>query len=358
MRALLTGAAPAGSDHPAPPHRGASHARRPVRAARVPTSEERLPSLPTTAHAKEPSMTTLELDRHVSPSIAVGAARAGLRGCPEPTGLATPSTAPPSAPAPASTKGPASTTGRAHATGPAPATAATLPAGTAATSEARATDPAVEPGTTRPQPMAPADPPFSSGTATRAATPAPAASPTRPAAAARTSGSPAGEAHLVPALPPAPRPAPGTGPGHTRPPTLEQRLLARRRATLAAERAARSAEVPREAAPMPDPTPVCCALALAATEALRGTRSVAQLARWVSPQVFEQLAGRAALTVRVLGRTTASRRPEVLRVRVCRLGEHIAEAAVVVDDGTRVRAVALRLEMWRGAWRAVAFEIG
>ncbi|MBB2922938.1 Rv3235 family protein [Cellulomonas cellasea] len=166
------------------------------------------------------------------------------------------------------------------------------------------------------------------------------------------------EARLVPTLPPAARPAPSTGPGHTRPPTLEQRLLARRRATLAAERAARAAEPPRETAPMPDPTPVCCALALAATEALRGTRSVAQLARWVSPQVFEQLAARTALTVRVLGRTAATRRPEILRVRVCRLGEHIAEAAVVVDDGTRVRAIALRLEMWRGAWRAVAFEIG
>lgn len=166
------------------------------------------------------------------------------------------------------------------------------------------------------------------------------------------------EARLVPTLPPAPRPAPSTGPGHTRPPTLEQRLLARRRATLAAERAARADVPPRETPAMPDPTPVCCALALAATEAMRGTRSVAQLARWVSPQVFEQLAARSALTVRVLGRAAATRRPEVLRVRVCRLGEHVAEAAVVVDDGTRVRAVALRLEMWRGAWRAVAFEIG
>ncbi|MGW6131487.1 Rv3235 family protein [Cellulomonas sp. NPDC055163] len=163
---------------------------------------------------------------------------------------------------------------------------------------------------------------------------------------------------LVPTLPPAPRPAPSTGPGHTRPPTLEQRLLARRRATLAAERAARTPGPPRETPAMSDPTPVCCALALAATEAMRGTRSVAQLARWVSPQVFEQLAARAALTVRVLGRTAATRRPEILRVRVCRLGEHVAEAAVVVDDGTRVRAVALRLEMWRGAWRAVAFELG
>lgn len=188
--------------------------------------------------------------------------------------------------------------------------------------------------------------------------PAGATSRSRPSEPRPADVTPAPEVRLVPALPPAPRSAPPTGPGHTRPPTLEQRLLARRRATLAAERAARTVEPPREGPAMPDPTPVCCALALAATEALRGTRSVAQLARWVSPQVFEQLAARAALTVRVLGRTSASRRPEILRVRVCRLGEHVAEAAVVVDDGTRVRAVALRLEVWRGAWRAVAFEIG
>jgi hypothetical protein len=109
---------------------------------------------------------------------------------------------------------------------------------------------------------------------------------------------------------------------------------------------------------MPDPTPVCCAITLAATEALVGTRAVAQLARWVTPQVFEQLAGRAALTVRVLGSVAATRRPEILRIRVCRIGEHVAEAAVVVDDGRRVRAVALRLETWRGAWRAVALDIG
>lgn len=204
-------------------------------------------------------------------------------------------------------------------------------------------------------------------TPARSAGPAGAGDPSRPAEPRAGCTVPSGgrapagatpTTRLVPSLPAAPRPAPSTGPGHTRPPTLEQRLLARRRATLAAERAARTPGPVREAPAMPDPTPVCCALALAATEAMRGTRSVAQLARWVSPQVFEQLAARAALTVRVLGRAEATGRPEVLRVRVCRLGEHVAEAAVVVDDGTRVRAVALRLEMWRGSWRAVAFELG
>ena len=163
---------------------------------------------------------------------------------------------------------------------------------------------------------------------------------------------------LVPSLAPLPRLAAPTGPGHSRPPTLDERVLARRRAALAAERAAATAEAAVGPVPTGDPTSVCCSLVLAAVESLAGIRAVAQLARWVTPEVYEALSTRAALTVRVLGARAASRRPEVRRVRVCRIGEHVAEASVVIDDGRRVRAVAVRLESWRGAWRAVALEIG
>jgi Family of unknown function (DUF6459) len=163
---------------------------------------------------------------------------------------------------------------------------------------------------------------------------------------------------LVPTLGPIQRLTAPTGPGHSRPPTLDERVLARRRAALAAERAAASAEAAVGPAPTGDPTSVCCSLVLAAVESLAGIRAVAQLARWVTPEVYEALSTRAALTVRVLGAGAQSRRPEVRRVRVCRIGEHVAEASVVIDDGRRVRAVAVRLESWRGAWRAVALEIG
>jgi hypothetical protein len=163
---------------------------------------------------------------------------------------------------------------------------------------------------------------------------------------------------LVPSLAPLPRLTAPTGPGHSRPPTLDERVLARRRAALAAERAAATAEAAVGPVPTGDPTSVCCSLVLAAVESLAGIRAVAQLARWVTPEVYEALSTRAALTVRVLGARAASRRPEVRRVRVCRIGEHVAEASVVIDDGRRVRAVAVRLESWRGAWRAVALEIG
>lgn len=163
---------------------------------------------------------------------------------------------------------------------------------------------------------------------------------------------------LVPSLGPLPRPTAPAGPGHSRPPMLDERVLARRRAALVAERAATTAEAAVGPVPTGDPTSVCCSLVLAAVEALAGTRPVAQLARWVTPEVYEALSTRAALTVRVLGAGAAARRPEVRRVRLCRIGEHVAEAGVVLDDGRRVRAVAVRLESWRGAWRAVALEIG
>ena len=96
----------------------------------------------------------------------------------------------------------------------------------------------------------------------------------------------------------------------------------------------------------------------AAVEALRGTRPLAQLARWVSPEIYEQLAMRSELTQRVLGRTDVPHRAAIRRIRLCRLGQQAAEATVVVDDGPRVRAVAVRLEGHRGQWRATALEIG
>ncbi|WP_315097587.1 Rv3235 family protein [uncultured Cellulomonas sp.] len=112
--------------------------------------------------------------------------------------------------------------------------------------------------------------------------------------------------------------------------------------------------------PVPDgdPAAVARAIALASLEVLSGRRSVAQLARWLTPGVFESLQVRAGLTQRVLGTTGGSRAPVLRRARSCRVGSHVLEATVVADDGSRVRAVALRLEGHRGAWRVTALEIG
>lgn len=100
-----------------------------------------------------------------------------------------------------------------------------------------------------------------------------------------------------------------------------------------------------------------CSIAQAAAEVLAGIRPVAQLTRWVTPEVFGALATRAAIVVRQRGRGAAPR-VTVRRVRVCRLSQLVAEASVVLDDGDRVRAAAIRLESHRGYWRATVLEIG
>lgn len=115
--------------------------------------------------------------------------------------------------------------------------------------------------------------------------------------------------------------------------------------------------------PAADPAPIAGRLAGAVVEVLRGTRPLHQLARWVSLDVFGELESRVAAA----STTPRDRRPQpaetlgrvtVLRVRVCRLGPLVAEACAVVQDGDRVRAVAVRLEGRRGQWSATALEVG
>lgn len=118
-------------------------------------------------------------------------------------------------------------------------------------------------------------------------------------------------------------------------------------------------------------------VALAAVEVLAGNRPLAQLARWLTPEVYDGLARRAVLTApgtRVLdaaagvrdlaaGSTDpvpagAARRPSVRRVRVHRVDEHTVESSVVVAHADRVRAVAVRLTRSTGRWRASALVVG
>ena len=111
-----------------------------------------------------------------------------------------------------------------------------------------------------------------------------------------------------------------------------------------------------------DPTALCCAVAHAATEVLRGIRPIAQLVRSVSPEVYEQLEARLQVSTTARERRGAPPTPQsrsrVRRARVVRVGQDAAEASVVIDDVDRVRAIALRVELHRGRWRAVVLEIG
>jgi len=112
---------------------------------------------------------------------------------------------------------------------------------------------------------------------------------------------------------------------------------------------------------LPDPTAQVCRVVRAAVEVLRGERPAAQLARWVTPQVYDQLLERGRLMREA--RQVRPPRPKahpaaVRRVRMVRLGATSAEATVILHDEGRVRAAAVRLEARRGVWRVAVLEIG
>lgn len=107
-------------------------------------------------------------------------------------------------------------------------------------------------------------------------------------------------------------------------------------------------------------------VAQGALEVLAGTRPLQQLARWLDPENYERLQLRTNLVrcitqpVHRVGTAHASTPRHVLirSVRICEVTSGIYEASVVAFDQKRVRAIALRIEQWRGSWRITALEIG
>ncbi|WP_235829180.1 Rv3235 family protein [Gulosibacter macacae] len=115
-----------------------------------------------------------------------------------------------------------------------------------------------------------------------------------------------------------------------------------------------------EHAALPDPDPLLHNLARSVVEALGGFREVEQIARWVAPEVFTALVQRSQHATRARAvRGVPVRRPNV-RTRACvsqRIRPGVVEATVIVDLGPRVRAVAIRLEAFRGRWRAARVHV-
>lgn len=111
---------------------------------------------------------------------------------------------------------------------------------------------------------------------------------------------------------------------------------------------------------LPDPEPLLRNLGRSVFEIMAGVREVEQLARWIAPDVFSGLLARAqhaARARRVRGRSM--RRP-VIETRSCLWQsprDGVVEATVTVDLGPRVRAVVIRLEEFRGRWRAERLHV-
>lgn len=144
-------------------------------------------------------------------------------------------------------------------------------------------------------------------------------------------------------------------------------------------RAGAAAPVSPDGAPTVPPAPLrpgdegreICAISRstvqAAVEVLAGTRPAQQLARRLDPRCLAALQHRAALTRAALARAASGHSPEAARlhrnpsvrsVRACQVSADVYEASAVVVDELRVRAVALRFERCRLAWRITVLEIG
>jgi len=91
------------------------------------------------------------------------------------------------------------------------------------------------------------------------------------------------------------------------------------------------------------------------TEATSGERPLAQLAPYLSHNVYQRLERHFAATLRT-GATTGSR-ANVRSVRVCEPTDGVAELAAVVRRGGRMAAIALRLEGVNGRWQCTALQM-
>ena len=100
--------------------------------------------------------------------------------------------------------------------------------------------------------------------------------------------------------------------------------------------------------PGPEPSRLAGLLARAWLEVRARRRPLGQLAPHVAPAVLRRL----AVQIAPAGDDTAAQPARVRRVTAARPSATACEAVVVVEQGERTTAIAVRLERHRGAWRA------
>lgn len=118
---------------------------------------------------------------------------------------------------------------------------------------------------------------------------------------------------------------------------------------------------PTRACDLPDPQQWAAHIAQAVVEVMHGVRPPSQVMRWTTPDVYAVVARRGSRAARRAGAARDDRpvhRTRVTRVLVCEPADDVAEAAVVLVDGGRVRALALRLVGRDGRWLVEALQVG
>lgn len=116
-------------------------------------------------------------------------------------------------------------------------------------------------------------------------------------------------------------------------------------------------------APLPEPKAWAGQVARALVEVMHGARPSVQVARWVTAEVYAAVSHRGDVaarreSARLISRTARPRRVIVSSVHVCRPRDGVAEAAVVLVDSGRVRALALRLVAKESYWLVEALQVG
>ena len=112
---------------------------------------------------------------------------------------------------------------------------------------------------------------------------------------------------------------------------------------------------------LPDACETVERLALVACEILAGTRSIEQIGRWVSEDVYRMLAERAiaARRSRTSSAGVSRARPHitVASTRISEPRDGVVEGVSLVTIGARTRAVCIRLEGLDHRWRASALAL-
>lgn len=107
---------------------------------------------------------------------------------------------------------------------------------------------------------------------------------------------------------------------------------------------------------LPDPRRWAGMIGQAVVEILAGRRPPVQVVRWLEAPVYERVR-RSAEAVAARGPRRSGTPVRVRRVRVSTGLDGSVEGVVVVDDGVRCRAIALRLEGLDGRWLCSALEM-
>lgn len=109
---------------------------------------------------------------------------------------------------------------------------------------------------------------------------------------------------------------------------------------------------------------IAASVGQAAVEVLGGSRPLKQMSQWLDAKSLERLQVRTSLVDNFRRRSSGKtdirlhRGISVRSTRLCQVRDGAYEASLVVTEQTRVRAVALRLELRRGNWKVTALEIG